>query len=662
MASIRDLKSKLSTEMTDDQETGLSGEGEHIEFTGDTVDDALEEACEYFNTSRMNLDYDIVQKASKGVMGIGKKPYKVLVWQTGDFKKPQAFAASSDSFGDDFSLGLGDSPKVDPNAPVNGEVKVVIRKTGVFLKVMPPKNGGVQAALDAVQLALASRNIKTYRAAEVKDITDKASGQEVKIADWHPNPEYDSKATLEISPDEMKAYVTVTTPILSGRIMEVDEINNLLEGNNVVFGIMSDKIESIFEKELYNVPVLVAEGKAPEQGANARIEFKFHTDKSDFKFSEDEAGKVDYKSLDLVQNVVAGQVLAVKTPASLGIPGRTITNNRIDANNGDDVDFDAGKNTILSENGLEIIAQIAGRAVLLAGVVSVDPIYEIKGDVDLNTGNIIFLGTVIVKGNISDGFTVKAAGNIEVRGNIGRAEVESDNEIIVGQGILGKSGGLIKAGTNVFAKFVENANVMAGNDVIIKEEILHSKVDGGGRVICHGKKGMILGGRVRAGYEISAKFLGAQAYTDTYLEAGVDPKYKEKLLKLEEERELSETQLSKIEANISTLQRAKDAKNITDEKLTMLTRLERAKKEFQLQFQEIQEDINELQNYLDNLDTKGKISAKSNVFPGVDLTIKNANFQVKNDFKGVTFVNENNFIKPVPYQPFKGEEQIASKR
>jgi len=35
---------------------------------------------------------------------------------------------------------------------------------------------------------------------------------------------------------------------------------------------------------------------------------------------------------------------------------------------------------------------------------------------------------------------------------------------------------------------------------------------------------------------------------------------------------------------------------------------------------------------------------------------------VKNDFKGVTFVNENNFIKPVPYQPFKGEEQASAKR
>ncbi|NEP76835.1 MAG: DUF342 domain-containing protein [Okeania sp. SIO3B3] len=346
----------------------------------------------------------------------------------------------------------------------------------------------------------------------------------------------------------MKTYVTVTSPILTGRILESDEIDDILEAHGVSFGIMKDKVQSIFEKELYNVPVLVAEGKAPEHGINAKIEYKFNFDKANKKFDTDEHDRVDYRNIDNVQNVVAGQVLAVKTPATLGLPGRTVTNNRIDAKNGDDVPFEAGRNTILSENSLEIIAQIAGQAVLLAGVVSVEPIYEVKGDVDLNTGNIIFLGSVVVKGSILDGFSVKAAGNVEVRGNIGKAEVEADNEVIIGQGILGKEGGIVKAGTNIFAKFIDNAKVVAGNDIIVKEEILHTYADAGGRIICHGKKGMVVGGRIRAGYEISAKYLGSTAYTDTYLEAGIDPKSKEKLLNLQEERKINEEQINKLTA------------------------------------------------------------------------------------------------------------------
>ncbi len=658
MASISDLKNQLSSKVTNEN-TNVEQMDNSAEFIADSIDQAMDDACIHFRTSRINLDYEVVQKARNGILGIGKRPFKVIIWRVGSISQTSnsmMFDTKIDSGFANLDTASGETIE-DDGSPVNGVAKVIIRKSGVFLKVTPPKNNGKPASLDDVQLALASRNIKNYRVNEIKNITKDSTGEEVRIADWHPNPDYDSKASLEISPDQMKAYLTVTAPILTGRLLEADEILDLLKVEGVVYGIMDDKIQSVFEKELFNVPVLVAEGKSPQQGTNAKNEFKFSIDHSDFKFEEDESGKVDYKTLDLVQNVVAGQVLAVKTPATLGIPGRTITNNRIDAKNGEDVSFEAGKNTILSENGLEIIAQIAGRAVLLAGVISVDPIYEIKGDVDLNTGNIIFLGTVVIKGSILDGFSVKAAGNIEVRGNIGKAEVESDNEIIVGQGILGKNAGLIKAGTNLYAKFIENANISAGNDVIVKEEVLHSFVDAGNRVICHGKKGWVVGGRVRAGFEISAKSLGSTAYSDTYLEAGIDPKYKEKLLRLEEEREMNETQLNKIISNIATLQRAKEAGNLSEEKEIMLTRMERAKKEFELQYSEIQEDIAELQHYLDNLDNKGKISGKLNVFPGVDLTIKNANFVVKNDFKGVTFVNENNFIKPVPYQPFKGEEE-----
>ncbi len=658
MASIKDLKSKLSN-VSESEGPSVAEEPveSRMEFTADTVDGALEEACSYFNTSRMNLDYEILEKARSGVLGVGKRPFRLEIWLTGGFQP----TTSTGGFEGPISSGFGDldgaAAVKDKTAPADGTVKVIIRKSGVYLKVSPPANGGNPASLEDIQYALHSRNTKTYHPGDIKKVAEDMSNEEVRITDWHPNPDYDSKVSLEVSTDEMKSYVTVTAPILSGRILEIEEISELLEGRDVVFGIMQDKIESIFEKELYNVPVLVAEGKSPKPGSNARVEYKFHTDKTDFKFEEDETGRIDYKSLDLVQNVVAGQVLAVKIPSAEGSPGRTVTNNRIEASDGEDIPFEAGKSTILSENGLEIIAQIAGRALVIGGVVSVDPIYEVKGDVDLNVGNIIFLGTVVVKGNINDGFTVKAAGNIEVKGSIFKAEVESDNEIIVGQGIIGKEGGMVKAGSNVFAKFVENANIKAGNDIIIKEEILHSKVDGGGRIICHGKKGMVLGGRIRAGYEISAKYLGSTAYTDTYLEAGVDPKFKEKLLSLEKEREISEQQLNKISANIGTLVRTKEAGGLSEDKETMLKRLERAKREFDLQYSEIQEDIAELKNYLDNLDTKGTISAKLNVFPGVDLTIKNANFVVKNDFKGVTFVSENNFIKPVPYQPFEGEEK-----
>ena len=62
---------------------------------------------------------------------------------------------------------------------------------------------------------------------------------------------------------------------------------------------------------------------------------------------------------------------------------------------------------------------------------------EIDG-VNIKSGNVTFLGTVIVNGNVEDGYNVKASGNIEVNGAVGASRLESDGDIIVSQGIVGR--------------------------------------------------------------------------------------------------------------------------------------------------------------------------------------------------------------------------------
>ena len=54
---------------------------------------------------------------------------------------------------------------------------------------------------------------------------------------------------------------------------------------------------------------------------------------------------------------------------------------------------------------------------------NVFPVYEVNGDVDYNIGNIDFVGTVVIRGNILTGFRVKASGDIRVTGGIEGAEV-----------------------------------------------------------------------------------------------------------------------------------------------------------------------------------------------------------------------------------------------
>ena len=82
-----------------------------------------------------------------------------------------------------------------------------------------------------------------------------------------------------------------------------------------------------------------------------------------------------------------------------------------------------------------IVADLDGQLVENNNKIIVDPTIEIKGDVDLSTGNIDFNGSVLIKGSVQAGFAVRADGDVEIRGTISGGNVEAKNIIVFG-GIL----------------------------------------------------------------------------------------------------------------------------------------------------------------------------------------------------------------------------------
>ena len=55
---------------------------EKLEFTGKTVDEALTNALVNLETTSENIEYEVVEKGSSGILGfINSKPAKILVWK-----------------------------------------------------------------------------------------------------------------------------------------------------------------------------------------------------------------------------------------------------------------------------------------------------------------------------------------------------------------------------------------------------------------------------------------------------------------------------------------------------------------------------------------------------------------------------------------------------
>ncbi len=556
--------------------------------------------------------------------------------------------------------GLGFADGFAPLEDKPGAVFVKLTQEGAFLKVIPAVGHGARASeRDALQ-RIALRGVNQYDAKIVARVVNRAEGEYIKIGDFDFNPDNQAALSVEIAEQEMKAYISVTQPGPGGPDLTKEEIISLLQSNGVVFGIKEEDIESFIDYPQYNTQVLAAEGRKAVDGENAHIVYNFTTDHSHIELKE-KNGRVDFKEQNLIENVEAGQLLAKKAVLQHGEPGSTVTGRSLAADPGKDIELELGKNVKLSDDGLTIIALINGQVMLTGGKVNVEPVYTVDGDVNMHTGNILFLGTVVVKGSVGSGFTVKAAGNIEVMGSVGRSNLDAEGDIIVHQGIMGKNEGRVKAGINVVAKFIEHARIEAEENVVVSDGIIHSSVDANQRIICQGKRASIVGGRLRAGEEIHAKVLGSVAGTETILEVGFDPKSKERLMELFKAKENLENELQEIELNINTitnLQRVQ--RKISEEKAKSLEDLNNKRAEMLSELEEINKEVNTINEYLASLKIMGKVSASDKVFPGVKIFIKNDHLVVRNEFKNVTFILQGKEVRMTKYEPV--EEGIAGSR
>ncbi|MBN2040968.1 MAG: FapA family protein [Spirochaetes bacterium] len=635
-----------------DDDFSESSSDNEVEVYADSVKQALELASAELSIEISNLDYEIIEKGTSGFFGVARKPYHLVVKQSEtaaqykdilDIEKK----LSKVSISDEIQLkNLGEN--------ADGKSVVRVTKSGIWLTVTAPKGRGKKVELSDVRERLNALRISNTDQKRIDKAVSAKNGKPVKIGDWLPNPDYDSTMSVEITDDEMKAFVKIIKPRYSGRHFEVEDVIEALKSAGVVAGINEERISSYLENMDYSSVLVGAEGIKPKHGKDAFIDYKVRTDRTRTVFEEDEKGQVDFKDLDLLENVVVGQLLAVKVPAEEGQPGRTVTNRILPAKSGKDTVLRYGKGTILSENGLELTAEINGQVVFQHSKISVEPVHVVKGDVSLETGNIVFLGSVLITGNVQDNFVVKAAGNIEVRGSVQKAFLEAEGNIIVRQGIIGREEAKIEStGGSVFAKFIQSAHVMVEKDVIVPEGILHSFIDAGERILCTGRRAKIVGGVIRAGEEVNSKFLGSDTFTKTDVNVGINPKVLQQISDMKSILNESKTELEKTNLNLNTLkaQKASSGGKLPPDKEELYNNYLAQKQKLSSRMNEISIELEELKAYMNILEQKGKVCVEQSVFPGVDIHIRDERFSVKDQYTNIKFTLENEGIRLSEYEP-----------
>jgi len=628
------------------------GDKRSIQAEGATVEEALQSAAVQLDCPVARLEYEVLERGTQGFVGLGSKRWKISAYEGAAKKKVEAII--DDSVGMQLDIPVELQPL---QRDQDGQVFVRLAPDGVLMKVTAPQGKGKKATERVAVERLHMRAVHDFDEQLVRDIVKGASNEWVVVGRFIANPAADALLTVEVAQQEMEARVVLTPPQPGGCDLSKDVILAYLRNNRVVFGVIEEALQGLEDAPRYREPVLVAQGQRAENGEDAKIQFLFETDRSKLNL-EEKNGRVDYKELHLVQNVVEGQALARKIQARQGIPGRTVTGKLLPSKNGKDIQLPLGKNVHASDDGLTVIADVNGEATYINNKVNVETVYTINGDVDLKSGNQFFLGTIVIMGNVEDGFSVKATGNIEVRGNVGKAEISAEGDIIVHQGITGKGAGIVTAGKNLWAKFVENAQIFAGDNVIVTQSIINSEITAEKRIVCAGgKHAAIIGGHYRACEEINAKTIGSlTGGAETILEVGSDPKSRARMDELDAKLKLLQRQLDELDKNIYTLNETKrQRKTLSDDKQAVLDELTHKRDEIASEAGSIKSEYDTLQTYLNNLKVRGKVSVSGRIYPGTKVIIRDIHEDIKNEYKGLTFYLENMMIKTTRYEEVEDE-------
>lgn len=355
-----------------------------------------------------------------------------------------------------------------------------------------------------------------------------------------------------------------------GPQFDLAELKELLRSHDVKAGIMDEAIEEMIAHDIYGAFVDVARGKQPEKGQDGSYVFHFENASDETGPKELEDGSVEYIHTKEYTIVEEGELLAEYVPATNGVYGYTVGNQMLSPLRGKELPPLRCKGVRREEN--KYFALCHGKAEYTDSGIYVTNVLEIKGDADISVGHINFDGDVLITGDVKSGITVKATGNIEIRGHVGNSIVEAGKDITIHNGMQGKFSGRLQAGGDISCKFFENAQATAAGNINVRT-VMNSNLETEGKVIVEGKESVVLGGSIYAVQGIDASEVGNEMEIETVLVAGTLPKMLRRDMELAQLIKKTEGEVDLLDRSAKILNRmeqTKVAKETNNRKLKII--------------------------------------------------------------------------------------------
>ncbi|WP_426358307.1 DUF342 domain-containing protein [Pseudocolwellia sp. HL-MZ19] len=455
------------------------------------------------------------------------------------------------------------------------------KKNNIDLVLQPIKNdkiineAAIQSLIETSEYSHLELNISNIRNAiaelnsVLKPLKKDNTGREIR---YQVLERKDATIEIKIDDDEMSATAEITTA-LGGKNLTAKEVLNTAQAAGIKKGFSKEGLirlaqDSITEPEGILLKGVIAKGKTPINGSNARIKLLVQCAQDRIlRPRERDDGTVDMRDLGDIICVRVGEPLAQIIPFTEGVKGFTVTGVPLESNPGEDIEMAVGEGTIISpKNKNVLISTLVGLPRSIKNGIAIDEVYKLK-NVDVTTGHIKFEGSVIIDGDVCEGMKVVAKGDITVGGFVESAYLEAGGDITIMSGIIGKKQEVedlstsnitmsanINAQGNIFAKYCQYADISC-NILRINNQLMHSIINVNDKLWVGSEDkadGKLIAGYINAVNSVHAGTVGATAGSSTTITFNKRIKeYKQQISEIEKQLkiETEKTQELKVAMN-----------------------------------------------------------------------------------------------------------------
>lgn len=308
----------------------------------------------------------------------------------------------------------------------------------------------------------------------MRDLVNANIGQEILLVAKQEN--LSAPVVIAVSPGKMSAVLTLNIKPGENTI-PLDEFFQRLKDMGIVHGVNLERIKTLLNLKRPAFREVIATGDPAQIGDDAKIDYYFKEptlnptlDKDDFIY---EPGRVI--------PVKEGEVLAKKTPATIGVFGCNVLGVIITPLPGRDMDFNVGDGISVEVNSA--VALRSGALHWDNSIMSIADLTTLSGDSQV--GEVILPGKLLITGNLSPNTTIIAQDDIEIQGSIEGATVISEKGSVYVKGaIIGNGRNVVQANGNVEAHCIFNTIIEVKQNLIVDDYILQSEINVGQNVYC----------------------------------------------------------------------------------------------------------------------------------------------------------------------------------